>query len=169
MRLSEVPSIGLPGEGCVAVESLAQGQSGDAKVQVAGTYREADAKGVPLLHRGRFSIDVDCRDPLQQRLRLIVGDVTSGRRWIFWLDPYDFPLVNFGTLSRDERFALVLDRYDDGYGTAWLRLAYFPASRSGAKDKPHVAEVTSRLAMPLPQTAAASDASSAPLASAPSR
>jgi hypothetical protein len=44
----------------------------------------------------------------------------------------------------------VLDRQDDGHGMAWLRRAYFPGSRSGAKDKPHVADAMSRLSIPPP-------------------
>jgi hypothetical protein len=150
VELAAVPSIALPTEGCVAIESLTrEGQDGSL-LTVDASLVDNGAQGLPVLHRRRFSVAVDCKDPLQQRLRLIVGDEATSRRWIFWVDLYDFPLVTFTPLSRDERFALVLDRYDDGYGVAWLRLAYFPASRSGAKDKPHVADVMSRLSIPPP-------------------
>jgi hypothetical protein len=150
VELAAVPSIALPNEGCVAIEALTQGGHEASTLEVNASYADSPAQGLPVLHQRRFSVAVDCKDPLQQRLRVIVTDRASLRRWIFWVDLYDFPLVTFTPLSRDERFALVLDRYDDGYGMAWLRLAYFPASRSGAKDKPHVADVMSRLAMPPP-------------------
>ena len=150
VELAAVPSIALPTEGCVAIEALAQAGQGASTLQVNASYADSDAQGAPVLHQRRFSVAVDCKDPLQQRLRLIVTDEATSRRWIFWVDLYDFPLVTFTPLSRDERFALVLDRYDDGFGLAWLRLAYFPASRSGAKDKPHVADVMSRLSIPPP-------------------
>lgn len=150
VELANVPSIALPTEGCVAIESLTQANLDLSRLELNATYSDSYAQGLPAMHQRRFSIDVDCKDPLQQRLRLIVEDQATSRRWIFWVDLYDFPLVTFTPLSRDERFALVLDRYDDGFGMAWLRLAYFPASRSGAKDKPHVADVMSRLSIPPP-------------------
>jgi len=148
--LAAVPSIALPNEGCVAIEALTQGGQAASTLELNANYSDSDPQGLPVRHQRRFSVAVDCKDPLQQRLRLIVSDVATARRWIFWVDLYDFPLVTFTPMSRDERFALVLDRYDDGYGMAWLRLAYFPASRSGAKDKPHVADVMSRLSIPPP-------------------
>jgi hypothetical protein len=148
VELAAVPSIALPTEGCVAIEALTQGGQEASVLEVNASFVDSAASALPALHQRRFSVAVDCKDPLQQRLRLIIGDVATARRWIFWVDLYDFPLVTFTPLSRDERFALVLDRYDDGFGLAWLRLAYFPASRSGAKDKPHVADVMSRLSIP---------------------
>jgi hypothetical protein len=150
VELAAVPSIALPTEGCVAIEALTHGGQEASTLEVNASYADKDAQGLPVLHQRRFSVAVDCKDPLQQRLRLIVTDAATSRRWFFWVDLYDFPLVTFTPLSRDERFALVLDRYDDGFGMAWLRLAYFPASRSGAKDKPHVADVMSRLSIPPP-------------------
>jgi hypothetical protein len=150
VELAAVPSIALPTEGCVAIEALAQAGQGASTLRVNASYADSDAQGATVLHQRRFSVALDCKDPLQQRLRLIVSDEATSRRWIFWVDLYDFPLVTFTPLSRDERFALVLDRYDDGFGLAWLRMAYFPASRSGAKDKPHVADVMSRLSIPPP-------------------
>ena len=150
VELAAVPSIALPTEGCVAIEALTKGGQDASTVEVDAGYTDNPAQGLPALHQRRFSVAVECKDPLQQRLRVIVTDPSTRRRWIFWVDVYDFPLVTFTALSRDERFALVLDRYDDGDGMAWLRMAYFPASRSGAKDKPHVADVMSRLAIPPP-------------------
>jgi hypothetical protein len=150
VALAAVPSIALPTEGCIAIEALSQADPSGSTLQVDASYRDSDGGGTQTLHRRRFTVAVDCKDPLQLRLRLIVSDAATSQRWIFWVDLYDFPLVTFTPLSRDERFALVLDRYDDGFGLAWLRLAYFPASRSGAKDKPHVADVMSRLSMAPP-------------------
>jgi hypothetical protein len=150
VELAAVPGIALPTEGCVAIEALTQGAQEASMLEVNASFVDSAASALAALHQRRFSVAVDCKDPLQQRLRLIVSDVATARRWIFWVDLYDFPLVTFTLLSRDERFALVLDRYDDGFGLAWLRLAYFPASRSGAKDKPHVADVMSRLSIPPP-------------------
>jgi hypothetical protein len=61
----------------------------------------------------------------------------------FWLDEFDFPLTNFSRISKSERFALVMRRYDPP--NVLLTLIYFPSSRSGVKDKPFIDEVISNL------------------------
>ena len=61
----------------------------------------------------------------------------------FWLDEFDFPLTNFSRISKSERFALVMRRYDPP--NVALTLIYFPSSRSGVKDKPYIDEVISGL------------------------
>ena len=61
----------------------------------------------------------------------------------FWVDEYDFPLTNFTRISTIERFALVMRRFDPP--NVDLTLIYFPASRSGIKDKPFIDEVLSGL------------------------
>lgn len=61
----------------------------------------------------------------------------------FWLDEFDFPLTNFSRISKSERFALVMRRYDPP--NVALTLIYFPSSRSGIKDKPYIDEVISGL------------------------
>jgi len=150
VELAQVPNVALPGQGCIGVDALTRAPQEPRPITVRASYSETYAQGVPSLHLRGFSIDVICRDPLQRSLYVMVRDDESGHTWPFWVDPYDFPLSNFTQLSRDERFALMLDFYDDGHGLAKMRLAYFPATRSGAKDKPHVLEIMSRLAATLP-------------------
>jgi hypothetical protein len=66
----------------------------------------------------------------------------------FWVDPFDFPLVNFSRVSPSERVAVMLDSYDDPKGTARLVLLYFPSSRSAAKDKPYIDDLVNTLLRP---------------------
>lgn len=96
----------------------------------------------------RFKVDVIGTSPAQRRLQVQVEELRSDfdaaaeqqrRFWEFWVDPYDFPLVNFTRLSRDERFAVILDAYQ--HGAATLRFLYFPSSRGGSKDKPYIEDV----------------------------
>jgi hypothetical protein len=148
--LSQVPNMAIPGKGCVGIDRLTGAAQAPQAMDAWASYSDLDAQGASVLHRRQFRIEVDCHDPLHRRLFVIVTDVASSRVWKFWVDPYDFPLANFTLVSRDERFALLLDLYDDGNGYSKLRLAHFPASRGGAKDKPHIADVMARLALPDP-------------------
>lgn len=61
----------------------------------------------------------------------------------FWVDEYDFPLANFSRISKGERFAVVMRRYQPP--NIGLSLIYFPSSRSGVKDKPFIDEVVTDL------------------------
>jgi len=67
------------------------------------------------------------------------------QRWAFWIDAFDFPMVNFTRVSRSERFTLVLQEYGEKKETARIRLIYFPSARIGAKDKPFIDDVISDL------------------------
>ena len=89
----------------------------------------------------RFKVEVAEHDAAGRR---IWARVSSGeKQWAFWVDAFDFPLVNFTRISTSERFTLLLKRYDPP--SAQLTLIYFPSSRSGVKDKPFIDEVISGL------------------------
>ncbi len=144
VELANVPVLGLKGT-CEAPSSQGSGTVQHAVVvNVESSYQDAQAKADN--HKRGFSIDVICRDPLERRLRVQVTDKQSRRVWDpFWLDLYDFPLVNFTRLSGAERFSIVLDAYDAKNGFAQLRLVYFPNMRGGAKDKAYITDLMSRL------------------------
>lgn len=108
-----------------------------------------------------FDVAVVAHDPVHRRLKLTI--TSPGLKTLaFWLDPYDFPLVNFSRISRDERIAVVLHRYNNRpeFMTASLVFLYFPSWRSGAKDKPYLDDLIARLAQP-PKAATAPAAASA--------
>ena len=96
-----------------------------------------------------FDVSVVAHDPVHRRLKITI--TSEGVKTLaFWLDPYDFPLVNFSRISRDERIAVVLHRYNNrpDFMTASLVFLYFPSWRSGAKDKPYLDDLIARLAQP---------------------
>lgn len=93
-----------------------------------------------------FTLEVGEHDPVGRRVMVFVThtgadglDKLSG----FWVDVFDFPLVNFSRISKSERFTVLLRRYNPP--TADLTLIYFPSLRSGVKDKPFIDEVISDL------------------------
>ncbi len=95
---------------------------------------------------GKRQIDLTVLDHDAKRRRLFVRVASPGTAPLqFWLDPFDFPLVNFSRISRHERIAVVLREYDAELNSARLVLLYFPSWRSGAKDKPYLDELMVRL------------------------
>ena len=72
------------------------------------------------------------------RHRILVRAHDSKRQWVFWVDPFDFPFVDFARLSKAERFAAVLRTYRPE--SAQITFIYFPSSRSGVKDKPFISK-----------------------------
>jgi hypothetical protein len=67
----------------------------------------------------------------------------EARQWAFYVDPYDFPLVNYTRVSSSERFAVVLE--PDQSGVLRFNFVYFPSSLGGVRDKPFIDEVMSKL------------------------
>ena len=94
------------------------------------------------LVKRHFKVEVAEHDPANRRAWVRVSSNES--QWAFWVDTFDFPLVNFTRISKSERFALVLKRYDPP--SAQVTFVYFPSSRSGVKDRPFIDEVISNLA-----------------------
>jgi hypothetical protein len=88
-----------------------------------------------------FKVEVAEHDPARRRVLVRVDN--KERQWMFWLDVFDFPLVNFTRISKSERFTVVMKQYKPP--VAKLTLIYFPSSRSGVKDKPFIDEVVSNL------------------------
>jgi len=156
VELAQVPPLAGDGNCGALPTELAQTAQQRTVLEVLAGYQDTSAGAAPIQHQRKFYLEIECHDRKERRLSLIVEDGASGRRWHFWLDTYDFPLVNFTRVSRDERFALVLDNYEEGF--AKLRFVYFPSTRGGAKDKPYIADVMSQL---LPASAALSYAAPA--------
>jgi hypothetical protein len=89
----------------------------------------------------RFKVEVAEHDSAGRRILVRVDN--GERQWMFWVDVFDFPLVNFTRISKDERFTVLLKRYRPP--EAVITAIYFPSSRSGVKDKPFIDEVISEL------------------------
>jgi hypothetical protein len=107
-----------------------------------------------------FDLVVLNHDPLKRAVQISVSSGGDAAK-TFWVDPYDFPLVNFSRVSRNERYAVILSRYEPQNQFAELTLLYFPSWRSGAKDRPYLDELITQL-----QPAPASGTGASPSASA---
>jgi hypothetical protein len=66
---------------------------------------------------------------------------------IFWVDQFDFPLIDNTRLSNDERCAVALSQlFDDGnQRSVQVALAYFPGARASLKEKPYYDEIMKAL------------------------
>jgi hypothetical protein len=57
----------------------------------------------------------------------------------FWVDYYDFPMIDHTRLSRDQRCAVVIKNF--GKASARIALVYFPGSYASLKEKPYIQEM----------------------------
>lgn len=57
----------------------------------------------------------------------------------FWVDYFDFPMIDHVRLSRDQRCAAVIRNY--GRASARLSLVLFPGSYASLKEKPYIQEM----------------------------
>lgn len=57
----------------------------------------------------------------------------------FWVDYFDFPMIDHVRLSRDQRCAVVIRNY--GKASARISLVYFPGSYASLKEKPYIQEM----------------------------
>lgn len=90
-----------------------------------------------------FTVEVLERDATKHRLMIRVQEAEGKHQWAFWVDRFDFPLVDFTRISGDERFTVTVRTFSED--TAALSFVYFPSSRSGIKDKPYIDEVVAGL------------------------
>ena len=78
-------------------------------------------------------------------LRLQVKTPKEGSRDVntddaeFWVDYYDFPMIDHTRLSRDQRCAVVIKNF--GKASARVALVYFPGSYASLKEKPYIQEM----------------------------
>ncbi|HJV67710.1 hypothetical protein [Ideonella sp.] len=65
------------------------------------------------------------------------------RQWMFSVDPFDFPFVNYTRMSADERFAIFFSPHEGGLYS--FKFVYFPSSLGGVRDKPFIDDVMNKL------------------------
>jgi hypothetical protein len=70
-------------------------------------------------------------------------DETDTTYSVFWISPFDFPMIDNTRLPRGQRCAIVLRKM--GNPTAQMTLVYFPGSRASLKEKPFFDEAMSDL------------------------
>jgi hypothetical protein len=93
-------------------------------------------------------LDVDKKNEALQ-LRVTVRTGTGGRiettATEFWLDYFDFPMIDNTRLPHDQRFAVVLNNFDAAGDSADITLAFFPGKYTGLREKPYYDEVLTKL------------------------
>lgn len=104
-------------------------------------FEDPDTRLAQRQRKRHFTVEVVEHDPALRRLLMRVHD--GRKQWVFWVDPFDFPLVDFARISKSERFAVLLRSYTAD--SAQVSFLYFPSSRSGAKDKPFIDDALSDL------------------------
>ncbi len=104
-------------------------------------FRDPDPLAQNRDLKRRFKIEVAEHDPVGRRVLVRAHDGKT--QWVFWVDVFDFPFLDFARLSKTERFSAVLRNYRPD--SAQITFVYFPSSRSGVKDKPYVDELLSDL------------------------
>ena len=109
--------------------------------------KDLDLDGI----RRNFKLEVLGADPREEGLQLRVTVRTAQGTRVettateFWLDYFDFPMIDNTRLPRDQRFAVVLNNFDAAGGSADITLAYFPGKYTGLREKPYYDEVLAKL------------------------
>jgi len=101
--------------------------------------------------RRNFKLEVLDSDPKSEGLELRVtvrtgdGSRDETTSTEFWLDYFDFPMIDNTRLPHDQRFAVVLNNFDAAGGSADITLAFFPGKYTGLREKPYYDEVLTKL------------------------
>jgi len=129
---------GVKRDGTISFEDI---DTSEPIVDEELSFEDPDARQAQRVHKRHFTVEVVEHDAANRRLLVRVHD--GVRQWVFWADPFDFPLVDFARISKSERFSVILRSYAPD--SAQLSFIYFPSSRSGAKDKPYIDDLLSDL------------------------
>ncbi len=120
-----------------------RGPSGD----VSSLARDLELDGM----RRNFKLEVLGADIKGEGLQLRVtvrtgqGSRVETTSTEFWLDYFDFPMIDNTRLPNDQRFAMVLNNFDAAGGSADLTLVFFPGKYTGLREKPYYDEVLAKL------------------------
>lgn len=137
-QLALIEAVGASRDATLELDALDRAKSPGPLIDAELSFPDPDpfAPGERQAKR-RFKVLAGEHDPANRRVWVLVSTVE--RQWPFWIDTFDFPLVNFTRISKTERFAVVLKRYEPPF--AELTFIYFPS----VKDRPFIDEVISNL------------------------
>lgn len=109
----------------------------------------------PLLVKTNFKVDALVVDNTRRRVRVKLEvktpkggaagaktNETDTTYAVFWISPFDFPMIDNTRLPRGQRCAIVLRKWGP---KAQITLVYFPGSRASLKEKPFFDEAMSEL------------------------
>lgn len=124
----------------------------DLRQRVPGGVVPLNEATLSLLPGVEWNFRVDALDVDKETRKILVRlSVTSlprnlQQQYEFWIEPFDFPIIDNIRLSNDERVALVLTSIDDDKKFAHLTAVYFPGTYASLKEKPYLDEAIGRLA-----------------------
>lgn len=110
----------------------------------------------PALLKTNFKVEALFADKLSRRIRVklevktpkagaATKDETDTTYALFWISPFDFPMIDNTRLPHGQRCAIVLRKWGANQPTAQMTLVYFPGSRASLKEKPFFDEAMSDL------------------------
>ncbi len=120
-----------------------RGPEGD----VPSLARDLELDGI----RRNFKLEVLGADIKSEGLQLRVtvrtgqGSRVETTSTEFWLDYFDFPMIDNTRLPNDQRLAVVLNNFDAAGGSADITLVFFPGKYTGLREKPYYDEVLAKL------------------------
>ena len=99
----------------------------------------------------RFRILVQDADPKKEELKVVLevrtpnhpDEEAAYKVMAFHVGSFDFPMIDNTRLSHDQRYAVVLNQFNES--TADITLVYFPGSHASLKEKPYYEEVVQSL------------------------
>jgi hypothetical protein len=126
-------------------------------------FRRPENERNPLLRNTAFKITVLAIDPKQRRIRVHLevktprkpvtsypnsnlaetNEVAETTYALFWVSPFDFPMIDNTRLPHGQRCAVVLKKMAED--RAELTLVYFPGSHASLKEKPFFDDAMSDL------------------------
>jgi hypothetical protein len=137
-QMSILEGVGQKTDRIIDLENFKQNPGGfpldDATLTLDGITRQ-------------FSIFIQAADTntkqIQVRMEVKTPDKNTGavetNSVTFWIGYFDFPMIDNTRLPHDQRAAVVLNAFEDGF--ADVTLALFPGSYSSLKDKASVQEI----------------------------
>jgi hypothetical protein len=114
-------------EASLAKDLVLDGIRRNFKVEVLGTDRQSEGL------------------QLRVTVRTAQGSRVETTSTEFWLDYFDFPMIDNTRLPHDQRFAVVLNNFDAANNSADITLAFFPGKYTGLREKPYYDEVLANL------------------------
>jgi hypothetical protein len=126
------------------LKTLSFGAAGAADTSMA---KDLVVNGI----RRNFKVEVLEADRKSEGLQLRVtvrsgqGSRVETTSTAFWLDYFDFPMIDNTRLPHDQRFAVVLNNFDAANESADITLAFFPGKYTGLREKPYYDEVLANL------------------------
>ena len=133
--------------------------------ETSGGITIIDNSTIPLLtNKGpsneplktNFTVQALLVDPISRRIRVklevktpkngaATKDEMESTYALFWISPFDFPMIDNTRLPHGQRCAIVLRKWGANQPTAQMTLVYFPGSRASLKEKPFFDEAMSDL------------------------